>query len=256
MDYNGDKSTSHTTNTQLTCKEATCQFFGSAQTEGYCSVCYKAIIAKKNAQPAADFTPASTTTPQHKQQEVKDIIPEDEDMSTHNDKIDTEIQSSSNPVISSKIDDTICSTVKNSVSSVNDSIEKSTTSVTTESVSNEAPKLESSTLHQNQNTPQIPTSTSKSTTTTPIPATPSSTITEKSETESKSDTPKKAKKRRCGVCKKKIGLTGFECRCGGLFCSMHRYADVHSCTFDYKVDGREKIRKANPVVQDDKINRF
>ena len=45
----------------------------------------------------------------------------------------------------------------------------------------------------------------------------------------------KKKKNRCFVCKKKVGLTGFTCRCGGLFCSIHRYTDKHECTFDYKV---------------------
>ena len=45
----------------------------------------------------------------------------------------------------------------------------------------------------------------------------------------------KKKKNRCGVCKKKVGLTGFTCRCGGLFCSIHRYSDKHDCKFDYKV---------------------
>ena len=45
----------------------------------------------------------------------------------------------------------------------------------------------------------------------------------------------KKKKNRCGVCKKKLGLTGFTCRCSGLFCSIHRYSDKHECKFDYKV---------------------
>ena len=40
---------------------------------------------------------------------------------------------------------------------------------------------------------------------------------------------------RCATCKKKLGLTGFTCRCGGLFCSIHRYSDKHQCDFDYKV---------------------
>lgn len=31
--------------------------------------------------------------------------------------------------------------------------------------------------------------------------------------------------KRCGQCKKKVGLTGFDCRCGIVFCGMHRYAD-------------------------------
>ena len=46
----------------------------------------------------------------------------------------------------------------------------------------------------------------------------------------------KKKKNRCFVCKKKVGLTGFTCRCGGLFCSIHRYSDKHECGFDYKVN--------------------
>ena len=32
----------------------------------------------------------------------------------------------------------------------------------------------------------------------------------------------KKKKNRCFVCKKKLGLTGFSCRCDGLFCAVHR----------------------------------
>jgi hypothetical protein len=43
------------------------------------------------------------------------------------------------------------------------------------------------------------------------------------------------KRNRCVSCKKKLGLTGFTCRCGGLFCSIHRYSDKHQCDFDYKV---------------------
>lgn len=36
-------------------------------------------------------------------------------------------------------------------------------------------------------------------------------------------------------CKKKCrpGLQ-FSCKCGGIFCNLHRYYDMHQCTFDYK----------------------
>ena len=84
--------------------------------------------------------------------------------------------------------------------------------------------------------------------------------------------PAKKAKKRCGVCRKKLGLTGelfhgnlilpqnsikflllklsstqnkitrniirtlgFECRCGLYFCGIHRYSDKHDCPFDYKV---------------------
>ncbi|XP_041355848.1 AN1-type zinc finger protein 5-like isoform X2 [Gigantopelta aegis] len=67
---------------------------------------------------------------------------------------------------------------------------------------------------------------------------------------------KKPKKNRCHTCKKKVGLTGFQCRCGGLYCSLHRYSDKHSCTFDYKELAQQQIRKANPVVVGKKIQKI
>jgi len=63
----------------------------------------------------------------------------------------------------------------------------------------------------------------------------------------------KKKKNRCLSCKKKVGLTGFTCRCGGLFCSIHRYSDKHVCGFDYKALGAEEISKSNPVVVAEKV---
>lgn len=66
----------------------------------------------------------------------------------------------------------------------------------------------------------------------------------------------KKKKNRCLSCKKKVGLTGFTCRCGGLFCSIHRYSDKHECTFDYKELGAEEIRKSNPVVVATKVQKI
>ncbi|XP_074317983.1 zinc finger A20 and AN1 domain-containing stress-associated protein 1-like [Silene latifolia] len=41
-------------------------------------------------------------------------------------------------------------------------------------------------------------------------------------------------KKRCGCCKKRVGLTGFECRCGQVYCGSHRYPELHSCPFDFK----------------------
>ncbi|KAK8914519.1 Zinc finger AN1 domain-containing stress-associated protein 15 [Platanthera zijinensis] len=58
---------------------------------------------------------------------------------------------------------------------------------------------------------------------------------------------------RCSSCMKRVGLTGFRCRCGDLFCSRHRYSDTHNCSFDYKSAGREEISKANPVIRAAKI---
>jgi len=68
--------------------------------------------------------------------------------------------------------------------------------------------------------------------------------------------PAKKQKKRCGVCKKKLGLTGFECRCGIFYCGIHRYSDQHDCPFDYKTDGRNKIAAANPAVRGDKVTKL
>ncbi|KAG6553776.1 hypothetical protein Mapa_004692 [Marchantia paleacea] len=61
--------------------------------------------------------------------------------------------------------------------------------------------------------------------------------------------------KRCFSCRKRVGLTGFDCKCGNLYCSLHRYSDKHNCTFDYKTAGRDAIAQANPVVKADKIEK-
>ncbi|XP_052084231.1 AN1-type zinc finger protein 6-like isoform X2 [Mytilus californianus] len=76
------------------------------------------------------------------------------------------------------------------------------------------------------------------------------------ETSSPSDDKKTPKKNRCHTCKKKVGLTGFPCRCGGLYCSTHRYSDKHDCNFNYKEMAQEHIRKQNPVVVASKIQKI
>ncbi|XP_054282588.1 AN1-type zinc finger protein 6-like [Macrosteles quadrilineatus] len=66
----------------------------------------------------------------------------------------------------------------------------------------------------------------------------------------------KHKRNRCSSCKKKVGLTGFACRCGGVYCGVHRYSEDHSCTFDYRALGAEEIRRNNPVIVRDKVTKI
>ena len=40
-------------------------------------------------------------------------------------------------------------------------------------------------------------------------------------------------KKKCYECRKKVGFTGFKCRCGFIFCGKHRHGDQHNCSFDY-----------------------
>ncbi|MEQ2217813.1 hypothetical protein XENOCAPTIV_023336 [Xenoophorus captivus] len=70
----------------------------------------------------------------------------------------------------------------------------------------------------------------------------------------------------CSVCYKehltrqqssdRMSPMGFDCRCGNLFCGIHRYSDKHNCPYDYKAEAAAKIRKENPVVVADKIQRI
>ncbi|XP_010928861.1 zinc finger A20 and AN1 domain-containing stress-associated protein 8 isoform X2 [Elaeis guineensis] len=61
---------------------------------------------------------------------------------------------------------------------------------------------------------------------------------------------------RCNTCRKRVGLMGFSCRCGNLFCAVHRYSDKHNCPFDYRTAARDAIAKANPVVKAEKLDKI
>ncbi|RZC32009.1 ubiquitin, zf-AN1, Rad60-SLD and/or YukD domain containing protein [Asbolus verrucosus] len=65
------------------------------------------------------------------------------------------------------------------------------------------------------------------------------------------------KKSRCSECNKRLNITNiYNCRCGKIFCSQHRYSEVHHCNYDYKTEGRRILEHQNPLVTADKINRI
>ncbi len=55
----------------------------------------------------------------------------------------------------------------------------------------------------------------------------------------------KVKSKRCchDGCKKKLSLTDFPCKCGKTHCSMHRPAEVHNCSYDFKADHNKVLLK-------------
>ncbi|XP_050214801.1 zinc finger A20 and AN1 domain-containing stress-associated protein 3 [Mercurialis annua] len=59
---------------------------------------------------------------------------------------------------------------------------------------------------------------------------------------------------RCMTCRKRVGLTGFKCRCDMVFCGTHRYPEQHECAFDFKSMGKEQIAKANPLIKANKLD--
>jgi predicted nucleic acid binding AN1-type Zn finger protein len=63
-------------------------------------------------------------------------------------------------------------------------------------------------------------------------------------------------KNRCGVCRKKLKLTDYECRCSARFCSQHRLPEEHSCTYDFKAAGRTQLSKQLEKAVADKVERI
>lgn len=60
----------------------------------------------------------------------------------------------------------------------------------------------------------------------------------------------------CFKCRKKTGLLGFKCKCENNFCSEHRYAEEHNCTYDYKSESKNILMKNNPQVLSDKLTKI
>jgi hypothetical protein len=172
--------------TQL-CK-GQCGFFGTNDNQGYCSVCFKKEVAKK----------------EKKSDEKKDDV-------------------------KSRL-----STPESTSGSMTDAM---------------ADLMKPIPTHPDN----TPSSVSPPSPVSPQPKEPSSVESEKKNNSEESQPPAKKQKKKCGICKKKLGLTGFECRCGHFYCGIHRYSDQHNCPFDYKSDGRKLIAAQNPAVRGDKI---
>ena len=60
-------------------------------------------------------------------------------------------------------------------------------------------------------------------------------------------------RKRCFDCRKKIGLTGFECRCGFMFCGQHRLPEDHECNFDHITFEREQLRSKSHKIEPVKV---
>ena len=82
---------------------------------------------------------------------------------------------------------------------------------------------------------------------------PSPFILEKIEKESPKEASKQVNKSKCWKCNKKVGLLGFECSCQFTFCKHCRYAEDHDCSFDFSKNGKEQIKKNNPLVNGTKL---
>jgi len=66
--------------------------------------------------------------------------------------------------------------------------------------------------------------------------------------------PVKKTRPRCAKCGKRLGLTEqYRCRCGDQYCTRHRYAEEHDCSYDYQSENKAKLRNQNHSLQPPKL---
>lgn len=61
---------------------------------------------------------------------------------------------------------------------------------------------------------------------------------------------------KCKMCNKRVGLLGFACGCGGVYCATHRHLEQHKCTFDYKSKNSAALEKSLTRIVKNKLDRI
>jgi len=185
----------HAASTQ--CKNLSCAFFGSMQTEGYCSVCYKNLIKSNSSR--NDISNSST---------LPTLVPSSKTGLPNNLNI-----ASNTTALAEQLSQTLNNETK-PIQIIQNNTSSKSSGIKTGFLQTDSPGSSIGT------------------------------------------SPQKPKKRKCALCKKKVGLTGFNCRCGKLYCTRCRFPTAHQCTYDYQTEGKAKLQKDLPAVGPDKVTRF
>ncbi|XP_031204489.1 AN1-type zinc finger protein 3 isoform X1 [Mastomys coucha] len=183
-----------------------CGFWGSSKTMNLCSKCF-ADFQKK--QPDDDSTPSTSNS-------QSDLFPEETTSDNNDTSVTTPTLSPSQPSLPTELN--VTSPSKEECGPCTDTAHVSLITPTKRSCADLQSESEASPVKRPR-------------------------LVENTERPEESSRSKQKSRRRCFQCQTKLELVQQElgsCRCGYVFCMLHRLPEQHDCTFDHMGRGREE----------------